>query len=117
MSFIRVSKSACYLKSTSGSSSGDFCGVVIHVGTLRIPLVLRNCVFNEVCKWHDVEYNKLNWSDKNTNSIALDKEMLRRFLVIASDSKKLILQAYLMYTFARTWGMMRWSVSRFGIIW
>lgn len=117
MSFIRVSKSACYLRSTAGDSFGDFCGVVIYIGTIRIPLVLRNCVFNEVCKWHDHEYNKLDWSNPKVNTKQLDREMLRRFLEIASSSFKLRIQAVIMFIFARLWGMMRWCVSRLGIIW
>jgi hypothetical protein len=113
----RIEKQICVLRSTDGGTNGNYCGVVIIAGPLRIPLVLKDCVFNEACKWHDVEYNKLNWADPKVNSIALDAELLRRFLAIAGDSKKLKLQAYTMYTLARTWGRMRWGASRLGIIW
>jgi hypothetical protein len=118
MAWISVTKACWSTRDTSGNLGGDWCGVVINLPlSMTIPLVLRNCVFNDVCKWHDTEYNKLNWADKNTNSVALDAELLRRFLVIAGDSKKLKAQAYSMYFAARTWGRMRWGASRLGIIW
>lgn len=117
MSFIRVSKSACYLKSAAGDSFGDFCGVVLHIGSLTIPLVLRNCVFNEACKWHDKEYQKLDWSNWRTNSKALDYELLRQFFEIAGSNKKLKIQAVIMFSLARLWGKLHWGLARLGIIW
>ena len=94
----------------------DYCGLEFTIFGIVNPFIIKNCVFNEACKWHDDQYI-CHIDFKNVGTKAVDKEMLRRFLEIAGTNKKLIVQAYVMYFLARQWGKYRWLAAQFGYIW
>jgi hypothetical protein len=92
-----------------GKSHGS-CGVWIFK-------LIKDNPFNEDGKWHDLQYQKINWLDPTQNSIATDTGLMERFMISANGNQDLIDEAMVLYTIARSWGRMRYFLARLGIVW
>jgi len=73
--------------------------------------------FNEDGKWHDLQYQKIDWPDPSQDSIDLDNKLFRKLIRSSNGNRDLIDMAYVLYTIARVWGCMRYFLARIGIIW